>query len=256
MRNMDEVTTECQFVPERKRFTGDLIKDLGDRLDLDVDLSRRRIRSIPWTLLVGVLAVLFIWLGSLADVDGNSFIHEFTTAFGCFLLGFFVSPIDKLREWTKTVNEIMKLSHGSMNIAQAIIASLDDDCKIITPMGYRLDATRFRRSYIRFRYPRLARRWEHYYRRGMACLQPCPLPVVNIDPVKVSQPLRHPWLAVCNLWNCNYEWRRQRLLFRVCQYIYELDPFPPTLEYLKQYTNSYMSQKYVDLLSAKDDHLH
>ncbi|MBW3079879.1 hypothetical protein [Bifidobacterium saguinibicoloris] len=230
-------------------YTGDLIRDLGDRLGLDTDLYRRCIRGISWSWLMAVLSVALIAIGAASNNSENDFLHELSIALGCFFLGLLVSPTERLNKWIQRVNRIMESTHGSMCIVQAMAASLDDDHKVVYPTGLRIGAKPLRRCWMRFRFPHAVRRWRRFFRAGTSCLQLELPPFVGVDPIKASHRLRHPLYALEDLCNRFYDWRRRRLLYQVSRYIYELDPSPSTLDYLVRYSDGFLTQKYETKIS-------
>lgn len=225
-------------------YTGDLIRDLGDKLGLDADLYRRRIRAISWPWIIASLSVTLITIGAVSNGSGNDAVHEFSIALGCFFLGFLVSPMEKLNKWIQRVNEKMKLAHGNISIVEAIVESFDDDRKWVYPNGLRIGANPIRRSWMRFRFPHAARRWRRFFRAGIPRLQLELPPFVGVDSAKASHYWRHPLYALADLVNRFYDWRRRRLLYQVSRYIYELDPFPSTLNYLIRYSDGFLTQQY------------
>ena len=234
-------------------YSGDLISDLGKRLSMkeNADFYRRYVRGISWPWLMVLFSVVLIAIGAISNGSKNDVIHEFSIALGCFFLGFLVSPMERLNKWIQRVNGIMKSSHGSINIVQAMVESLDDDFKIMYPNGLRIGAKPLRRWWMRFRFPHAVRRWRRFFRAGTSCLQLELPPFVGVDPIKASHYLRHPLYALADLCNRFYDWRRRRLLYQVSRYIYELDPSPSTLDYLVRYSDGFLTQRYEMKIARK-----
>lgn len=221
----------------------DPIMMLGNELQINPYLARRRIRGISWPLLVFILSVLFIFVGVIASKYKNDFIHDLSNAFGGFCLGFLVSPMKAIRKRIQTINKIMRRSDGRMSIFGAIFASFEPKYKFVLGRGERLFPSPMRKAYIEFRFPHLVRRWKHYFRRGIAKPQSAPLPWPYLPETKDCPFFLRPLRSMAKAWNTAYVWRRRLLLYRTCKYICELSPFLETLEKLTSYTSEFLSRE-------------